>query len=396
MSEQSPSAPPPPPEPSSPPEPASPPQDRARFFPCDSCGADLEFSPGAQKLSCPYCGHEKELSIAEDAEIVEQDLEAMLARIQELREGKRSAEGEGGAGVAAADDGIREVNCGECGAVVQFVGTITSQSCAYCGSPLQLEGVHDAEDRVRVDGVLPFMIDEKKARVNLDAWVKGRWFLPNDMKGKRIGDRFQGVYLPYWTYDSLTTNDYRGERGEHYYVTVGSGKNQRRERRTRWYPASGRFDRFFDDVLIFAGRGLPTNYVDKLEPWPLHELLPWNPEVLAGHMARTYDLELGAGFREAKSRMEKAIEREVRQRIGGDTQRVHSISSHFGALTYKHLLLPLYLLSYRYNEKTYQVVVNAATGEVQGQRPYSWIKITLFVLLMIGIVLGGWWLFEVI
>ena len=49
-------------------------------------------------------------------------------------------------------------------------------------------------------------------------------------------------------------------------------------------------------------------------------------------------------------------------------------------MTYKHLLLPIWILAYKYGEKTYQVVVNAATGEVQGERPYSWIKITLFVL----------------
>lgn len=359
---------------------------RARSFPCASCGADLAFSPGQQQLACPYCGHVEPLVPAEDAEIVEQDLETTLARLLEQREAGRE--------VASGPDSVQEVPCQDCGAVVQFVGTMIAQRCAYCGSPLQLTSVHEAKARVRVDAVLPFQIEEQQARVQLDAWVRGRWFLPNDLKGKRIGDRFQGVYLPFWTFDALTTNAYRGERGEHYWVTVGTGKNQRRERRTRWYPASGRFERFFDDVLVFAGRGLPTSYVDKLEPWPLVGLQPWNPRFLAGHFARTYDLELDGGFRQAKQRMEQAIEREVRQRIGGDTQRVHSIQSHFGALTFKHLLLPLYLLTYRYRDKSYQVVVNAATGEVQGQRPYSWIKITLLVLVVLALGFGIWWLVD--
>ncbi|PIE23604.1 MAG: hypothetical protein CSA62_07120 [Planctomycetota bacterium] len=366
-------------------KPPVPSERRARFFPCESCGADLEFSPGQQKLSCPYCGHSKDLSPPNaEGEVEEQDLEAMLARIEEQRSQKRESRVQG--------EAVQELRCSDCGATVQFVGTMTSQSCAYCASPLQIRGVHDAKDRVSVDGVLPFQIDEKEARAQLDAWVKARWFLPNDLKGHRVGDRFQGVYLPYWTYDSLTANSYQGERGEYYYITVGSGKNSQRVRRTRWYAASGQFERFFDDVLVFAGSGLPLRYVDKLEPWPLHRLEAWNPEFLAGHFARTYDLDLGRGFEQARERMRAAIEREVRQRIGGDTQRVHAIQSHFGALTYKHLLLPLYLLSYKYRNKSYQVVVNAATGEVQGERPYSWVKIVLFVLMLLAIA-GLLWFF---
>ena len=150
---------------------------RARFFPCESCGADLEFNPGQQQLTCPYCGHNKQIRAPRGGSgFEEQDLEAMLARIEELRSKK---------GGSARDDGLKEVRCTDCGANVQFVGTMTSQSCAYCGSPLQLEGVHDADDRVPVDAVLPFKLDEKKARAQLDAWVKARWFLPSDLKGPR-------------------------------------------------------------------------------------------------------------------------------------------------------------------------------------------------------------------
>ena len=49
--------------------------------------------------------------------------------------------------------------------------------------------------------------------------------------------------------------------------------------------------------------------------------------------------------------------------IGHDT--------NYHALTYKHLLLPVWMLAYRYGKKTYRVVVNAGTGEVQGGRPWS-------------------------
>jgi len=354
----------------------------ARSFPCESCGADLTFHIGSQSLTCPYCGHVKQLREIGD-EVAEQDYESMARRMVALRE-KKNAEG-------PAKTACSEVSCSSCGSTVRFVGTLISSECAYCGVPLQLEGVQEAQDHIPIDGVLPFLVERKEARVHLKKWVQSRWFAPNDFKKRGIEGRFNGVYLPYWTFDSLTFNRYVGQRGEYYYVTVGSGKNRRTVRKTRWYPASGEFQRFFDDVLVVAGEGLPSKRLRALEPWPLAKCIPYNDEVLAGLLARTYDIELDRGFLTAKERMDVAIEAEVRRRIGGDTQRVHSVKSSYDAITYKHLLLPVWMMAYRYGKKSYQVVVNAATGEVQGDRPYSWIKITLAVLAGAAAIAGAAW-----
>lgn len=352
---------------------------KGRVFPCEQCGADLEFHIGAQSLKCPYCGHVKELEIEEGAEVVEQDFHAMLETLVQKRE-----EGH------ADDPEIAEISCSSCGATVVFTGTLTSSECAYCGAPTQREGVHKSKDRVPVDGVLAFKVRREKARENLKAWVTSRWFAPNEFLKRGVEGKFNGVYMPFWTYDTMTANWYRGERGEHYWVTVGSGDKKRRERRTRWYPASGSFQRFFDDVLVCAATGLPKKQVQALEPWPLQGCQPFNQEVLAGYLAETYKISLKKGFGEAKGRIDGALRQDVKRRIGGDDQRIHSVSTRYNALTYKHLLLPVWLLTYRYHEKPYRVVVNAATGEVQGERPYSWIKITLTVLAVLAVVIGIW------
>jgi len=344
---------------------------RGRMFPCQGCGADLEFHIGQQRLKCPFCGFEKDLQVAEDAEIREQDFRAMLARLAELKRDRS----------APPSKTASEVRCASCGSNVVFEGTLTSTECAFCGSPIQRDKVHAAApDRVPVDGVLPFKIDQARAKANLAAWVKSRWFAPNEFLKRGAEGKFNGVYLPYWTFDSHTFSRYRGERGEYYYVTVGSGKNRRRERRVRWHPASGQFDRFFDDVLVVAAGALPAKIMLALEPWPLHECVPFTPQALAGFLAQTYDVELEPGFVQAKHRIDQAIHAEVCQRIGGDTQRVHSIQSNYDPITFKHLLLPAWLLAYRFHAKSFRVVVNAGTGEVQGERPYSWVKITLAAL----------------
>jgi len=359
--------------------------EKARRFPCEGCGADLTFSIGEQSLKCPYCGLVKSLEFDADAEVNEQDFGAMLERLATLRAADRTGE-----------QGLSEVRCDSCGATVCFAGTLTSSECAYCGAPLQREDIHEAADRVPVDGVLPFHIDRATARSNLAAWVRSRWFAPNDFKARGVQGRFAGVYLPYWTFDSATATRYTGQRGEHYWVTVGTGKKKRRVRRTRWYPASGSFQRFFDDVLVVAGTGLPAERLVALEPWPLTKCVPFTQQVLAGFLARTYDVPLDEGFVHARSRIDEALEADVRERIGGDTQRIHSIDTRYNAVTYKHLLLPVWMLAYSYHEKSYQVVVNAGTGEVQGDRPYSWIKITLAVLAGLIVLAAGAYGFSVL
>ncbi|MCA9058466.1 MAG: hypothetical protein KDA85_08205 [Planctomycetaceae bacterium] len=362
---------------------------QGRIFPCEGCGADLEFHIGLQSMTCPYCGHVKTIERTAEALVEEQDFHAMLMQLREWREqAARRVEQQADHGTDPSQQ-RQELRCDSCGGNVEFVGTLTSTHCPYCGSPVQLENAHKApENRIPVDGMLPFLIEKTTARTNLNRWVNSRWFAPNSFRSQGAEGRFNGVYLSYYTFDSMTFTAYTGERGEYYYVTVGTGKNRRRQRRTRWYSASGQFQRFFDDVLILANTGLRRDFMQELEPWPLQNVVPFNQQLLAGMMARTYDIELEPCFTEARQRIDAAIHSEVCQRIGGDTQRVHSVNSQYDAITFKHLLLPVWLLAYRYSDKTYQVFINAATGEVQGERPYSVWKILFTVLLGIAVV-GG-------
>lgn len=351
---------------------------RGRIFPCETCGADLEFSIGQQSLQCPYCGAVKDLAPPAD-EIRENDYHAMLARLEELRQQ--------GSDELFTASGVNEVRCQSCGANVVFQGTLTSSTCPYCASPLQRDKVHDASTRIRVDAVLPFLVPRERAAENLREWVRSRWFAPNDFKQVGAQGKFNGCYLPYFTYDSATYTRYQGQRGDHYYVTVQVGKETRQERRTRWSSASGEFSRFFDDVLVLAVKDEHKTLLRDLEPWPLAKCTPFTPEVLAGFFARTYDISLDKAFEDARERIDAALRTDICRRIGGDEQRVTSQKTAYNALTFKHVLLPVWLLAYRYKEKTYQVTVNAATGEVNGERPYSWVKITLAILA--GLAVAG-------
>ncbi len=341
---------------------------KGRTFPCQQCGADLRFSIGQQQLQCPFCGWTKAIAFDEATAAAEQDYGAMLGRLTLLREQGRTDK------VAAS-----EIRCSSCGATVVFTETLTSTECGCCGSPLQRENVHDSPDRVPVDGVLPFHVEQTRAAANLAAWVQSRWFAPNEFRRRGVNAKFNGLYLPFWTFDTMAHTRYSGQRGEHYTVTVGTGQNKREETRTRWRHASGSFEQFFDDVLVSATTAVPKRLLDALEPWSLDKCAPFSQQLLAGFLAQTYSVPLDKGFDEAKVRMEGALRVEVKRRIGGDEQRIDSMHVWHAAIKYKHLLLPVWLMAYRFRDKTYQVVVNANSGEVQGERPYSWVKILLFV-----------------
>jgi len=138
-------------------------------------------------------------------------------------------------------------------------------------------------------------------------------------------------------------------------------------------------------VLVAAVTALPQPLLQGLEPWPLSRVRPFAPEPLAGKLAHTYDLELGASSGIARQRMEAALDAEARQRIGGDEQRIHGLETRWDGVTYKHLLLPVWLLAYRYGGKPYRVVVNACTGEVSGERPWSPWKVGLAVVAALAV-----------
>ena len=320
----------------------------------------------------------KTIEIAEDSKVSENDFAAMVEKLrrqhQEGHEDDESAENE------------HAVRCGACGAEVVFQGTLTSSECPYCACPLQRDKIHDAPTRIPVDGVLPFQITEPDAAGRLRQWVQSLWWAPNQFLRDGASGKFNGIYLPYYTFDTQTDTAYSGQRGDYYYVTVGEGKDQRQERRISWSFRSGRFQRFFDDVLIVAVKAENEALLRSLEPWPLKNCLPFTQQVLAGFYARTYDVTLEDGFGVARQRIEGELTSDVRQRIGGDEQSISSQRTHYSDVTFKHLLLPVWLMAYRYKEKSYRVIINAVTGEVSGERPYSLFKIMAAVLTIAAIV----------
>ncbi|MEM8850166.1 MAG: primosomal protein N' (replication factor Y) - superfamily II helicase, partial [Pseudomonadota bacterium] len=121
-------------------------------------------------------------------------------------------------------------------------------------------------------------------------------------------------------------------------------------------------------------------HTDALEPWDMSGLAPYAPQYIAGFRAEAYRVSLEDGLKEARARMDRVIQRDVRMDIGGDQQRINSMQTKLSEVTFKHVLLPVWVAAYKYRGQSYRFVVNGQTGRVQGERPYSAIKIALAVI----------------
>ena len=288
--------------------------------------------------------------------------------------------------------------CPGCGAEVGLDAGTLADDCPFCATPLAREAT-ETRQHPKPQGVLPFAFDERTAREKMKTWLGGLWFAPSKLKKyAEAGRPLAGVYLPHYTYDAIGDADYHGQRGDAYYVTrtrtvVVDGKSRTetyQERRIRWRSVSGHVRHVFDDVLVPASETMGPggqSAEDGGRSWDLAALEPYRTEFLAGFRAEAPSVSLEDGYGRAQVVMHQMLERDIRFDIGGDEQRITSMSPAYSAITFKHVLLPVWLASYRWNNRPFRVVVNGRTGQVAGERPWSAWKIAFAVI--VGLAVAG-------
>lgn len=352
-----------------------------RKHPCPECGGDAEWNAAKQALACPYCGAIIPWSDGQDAfgaAIVEHDLSQAL-----------TAAGTDQRGLQAEK---KSVKCESCHAISIFDPDRAAQRCDFCGSPA-IVAFDDLKDAITPESLLPAAIPAPQVRDQLRAWYGSRWFAPNKLKRSALTDTLHGVYLPYWTFDAHVDAAWTAESGYHYYVTEhvrgADGKTQSRQvRKTRWEPSAGQLSHFFDDDLVPGTVGVHTALLRKVEPFPtLQELKPYDPAYIRGWTVERYQVDLRQAATLSQGQMDAVIQQLCAREVPGDSHRNLEVASNYHARTFKHILVPIWLVSYTYGPKSFQVVVNGFTGKMAGEHPLSWLKITLAVLAAIAVIL---------
>jgi hypothetical protein len=341
-------------------------------YPCPACGADAEWNPGKHALICPFCGTNSPAEFKEDASgITENDLQGALNVIPKDNKGWEATK--------------KSVRCQSCNAISIFDPAHVAKRCDFCGSP-SLISVEDQASPITPSALLPFNFAESKVRETMRDWYGSHWFAPNALGNKALTDTVRGVYLPYWTFDAQVAAQWQAESGTYYYTENDKGE---REQHTRWSSVSGALDHFFDDTLVPASKGVHPKLLADLEPFPTtgKELKPYDPGYLSGWLVEQYQIDITAAAQEARDSMDGTMRNLCSAEVPGDTQRNLVVNADYSAQTFKHILLPVWLLTYDYGAKSYQVAVNGYTGKITGEYPLSWIKVTLAILAAFIVVL---------
>ncbi len=336
-------------------------------FHCPACGAEANWNPAKQALVCPFCGTESPAALQQrgaSTVIVEYDLAAALRSIPDQARGWRAEK--------------TSVRCQSCQAISVFDPGKIGRNCEFCGSS-QLVPYAEVKDAFRPESLLPLKISEAEARGRIRAWYRKQWLAPNALRSKALTDTLKGVYLPYWTFDARAHAAWTADSGTYYY-TMDRGK---RRQRVRWTPAAGELSHVFDDDLVCASTGVHSARLKAVEPFPTGELIPYDPGYLAGWVVERYQIDLVAAAARSRQQMEAALRSLCAAAVPGDTHRNLVVRSTFTDQQFKHILAPVWLVTYVYAARSYQVVVNGVTGRIAGERPWSWVKITLLVLVIL-------------
>ncbi len=333
---------------------------------CDKCGANLVFNPEKGCLYCEHCGATKDFKSS--GEVAELQIKDAFLNAEQW-----------------SDDSVA-YRCENCGAIVIVDGKDTATLCPYCGTGhvKEIEG----EKGLKPGVLYPFTISGDTAVSKAREWCKKRIFAPRKFKKSFTVDNMKGVYEPCYTFDSDTYSTYEGRLGKTVTRTVGSGKDRRTVTTTEYFRVSGTYSHFFDDVFINASTSYDRKTFNKIAPFNYETIKGYDKRYLSGFMAHRSEKKIDDAWDEAKSDMDSKLRRLILSQYAYDTVSYLNVSTVHNNVTYKYVLVPVYLLNYNYAKSNYKVYVNGNTGKVTGKTPLSWLRIGFAVLLGLAAATG--------
>lgn len=323
---------------------------------CKSCGSNMIFDPDLQCLFCEHCNSKISFNSND------------IAKEQDILRGFDNDN-------LWSIDETSIFRCDNCGANVVLQKNSTATSCPFCGTAhvTKLEELKG----LKPNALIPFSFGKEKAVEITKNWAKKKFFAPRKFKKNLKTDNVNGIYAPCFTFDSSTTSIYVGRIGKRKTRVVGSGKNQRVETYIVWRNISGTYYNQFDDILIAAGARLGQNEINKISPYDTNLSKTYNENYMLGFMAYHYDSELSDCWNQAKETMDSLLKHKILSQYFYDVVDYIKISTTHDKVTYKYVMLPVYVGNFIYNKKPYNFYVNGSSGRVCGKTPKSILKILL-------------------
>lgn len=338
---------------------------------CPDCAGIMEFDPKTGGLLCPFCGHTESIRHERQQETGAQELDFASASKREN-----------------CDWGVskKTVICKACSAESIYDALEIASVCPFCGSNQVMEA--NDKDTMAPGGVVPFKVSDQEASAYFTKWIRKKWFCPKLAKESAKAGAFKGVYFPYWTFDAQTSSDYTARYGKDRRVN----RDGKEEVQTDWFNTRGHYEQFIDDELVLASTTHDRSMLQGLEPFRTEDNKSYKPEYLAGFAAERYSIGLESAWEKAKGTIRRKLENEVSGKIRRekDADRVQNVNltTKYSEITYKYLLLPVWISNFKYQDKVYQFMVNGQTGKISGKTPISIYKVLFTILLVILVFVG--------
>ncbi len=346
------------------------PENRTSVMKCPSCGADMIYDAESGKLLCEHCGTQKEIAGKTSEEL---DFERLLTDKGGWKES-------------------HVFRCENCGAQEVLDKNEIAKQCPFCGATNIVE-TSELPD-IRPNAVVPFRVALKDAASAVKTWVRKRLFAPQKFRKSAKPEKMQGVYMPAFSFDSQTYSYYTAVLGKHYYVTRRVNGKTVQERRTRYFTVSGNFDMFFDDVLIQASGSIDQKSLNKLQPFQTNDSREYTGAYLSGYTATQNSKSGLECWEEAKDVIAGRLRSAILSRYVYDEVSSFRISTQYAGITFKYILLPVYVGHCKWHTKIYNFFVNGLNGKVTGKAPVSPLKVIITILIAAGVLVGLYFLFR--
>lgn len=370
-------------------------------YQCPSCTAPLRFDAESGQLECDFCGSSFSVAEVEDVYAAKSEeakrageaIEVSAASSEGADAPDSATEGAGGVSVgtaeavvsssAAADvsagAGVAQVrqqtavapvpsmviyNCPSCGAELICDETTVATSCPYCDNHTVIPTRYSGE--FKPDFVLPFAKTKEEAIAALKSHYKGRPFLPDTFTDGNHVKEVKGVYVPFWLFDGSASGSasFEATRSRTYL----SGNYRVTETDHFDVYRSGSIS--FLGIPVDASTKMPDDYMDSIEPFDYRALVPFSPAYLPGYLADKPDVDVEACGERADARAEVTVLDNLRDTVVG-YEMVLARGSSAGVVRERshYAMLPVWMLSTRWEDAPYLFAMNAQTGKMVGDLP---------------------------
>lgn len=338
--------------------------------PCPGCGNQMSYAAEKQKLSCDYCGHTQTVEecnkTVKETALKEFLLKTLAYIPQEI--------------------GEHLFSCDNCGSQFMTTSEKVNLNCGFCGSQHINEAAFNKK-LIQPNGILPFKINKEDAQDKFLEWSKKGWFSPNKLH-KAVHDfNLHGIYIPFWAFNADIETYYEGYKGRAYYVTTRVNGKKKRKREIDWTPVEGNLDFSFKDILVVATDHIQQPVVEKLLPFRTKDLQSFDSRYLKGWETDVYSVEVDNGYDSADLIMNAKINEMINFKIGGDEQLIDHVDTLKFNQSFKHILLPIFICSYMYQNDVFQFAINGQSGKVVGKRPLSKNKIAIAITIAVILLL---------